>query len=171
MRCFFANLPISDPFKRLQKKTVALCWGFQEEEEREKKIQSDYKVPMLRLLSLGSIKNGMEPYQLTSIPIENSFEKLTKSLDMKKYLQNEGVLDMFFWRFQISIQKIEWDRIPMDPDRSVSCDRDRAIRYSGFFRGPWTVGPVGDFLDLWFVFFWRCIFFEFCQRKTWDFLI
>jgi len=28
--------------------------------------------------------------------------------------------------------------------------RTRAVRYSGFFRGPWTVGPtVGDFLDPW----------------------
>ena len=27
--------------------------------------------------------------------------------------------------------------------------RDRAIRYSGFFRGPWNMGPtVGDFLDI-----------------------
>ena len=27
----------------------------------------------------------------------------------------------------------------------------RAVRYSGFFRGPWTVGPVGDFLDCFLV--------------------
>ena len=42
------------------------------------------------------------------------------------------------------LSKIEWDRIPTDPEK-VSCDR--AIRYSGFF-GVRSVGPVGDFLDI-----------------------
>ena len=39
--------------------------------------------------------------------------------------------------------KVEWDRIPTDPLR-VRCDR--AIRYSGFFRGP-PSGSSWDFLD------------------------
>ena len=42
--------------------------------------------------------------------------------------------------------KIDWDRIPTDP--SVSCDR--VIRYSGL--GVRSVGPVGDFLGIFFIF-------------------
>ena len=29
----------------------------------------------------------------------------------------------------------------------LSVSHDRAIRYSGFFEGPFRNGPVGDFLD------------------------
>ena len=46
------------------------------------------------------------------------------------------------WKGDVS--KIQGDRIPTDPVQQVN----RAIRYSVFFfRGPWTVGPVGDFLE------------------------
>ena len=40
--------------------------------------------------------------------------------------------------------KIEWDQIPTDPGPSKLRSSYEILR---FFRGPWTVGPVGDFLD------------------------
>ena len=52
--------------------------------------------------------------------------------------------------FQVKLlfpSKIQWDRIPMDPE-TVSCDR--AVRCSGFFgvRETW-VNRGSDFLECW----------------------
>ena len=44
--------------------------------------------------------------------------------------------------------------------------RDRAMRYSGFFRGPWTVGPVGDFLE----FVYSFLYYDAIRKKLWEHL-
>ena len=39
--------------------------------------------------------------------------------------------------------KVEWDRIPTDPEMEVAIELlDTQVK-----RGPWNVGPVGDFLE------------------------
>ena len=45
----------------------------------------------------------------------------------------------------------EWDPIPTNLTKIYQVSRVRDIKYSGFFRGPETVGPVGDFLDIYFL--------------------
>ena len=50
--------------------------------------------------------------------------------------------------------------LPTDPKFA------RAMRYSGFFRGPWNVGPVGDFLDYYIAFFFGGA--EFCDNDQWN---
>ena len=50
----------------------------------------------------------------------------------------------------------------------------RAIRYSGFFWGSWTVRPVGDFLDIQYGLGWRVTevhrFYISLLNGPWDFL-
>jgi len=45
-------------------------------------------------------------------------------------------------QFEDCPSKIEWDRIPTDPEKKVT----RAIKYPGL--GVRSVGPVGDFLAI-----------------------
>ena len=61
-----------------------------------------------------------------------------------------------FPRFCLHPSKIEWNQIPTEPVQQVA---RLAVRYSGFFRGPWNLGPfVGDFLD--------CVFVVGCNLLT-----
>ena len=87
--------------------------------------------------------------QLTQ-PVANLYSLKTNMSPKNQWLENVFPIEMELFRGHASFRgcnpsKIKWDLNPTDPVEQVTIELWSILR---FFRGPWTVGPVGDVLDL-----------------------
>ena len=93
-------------------------------------------------------------WSLEKIPCYTKCFLKNMILGTNKYTYSKKKWTMAFWSSLFVISIKNWmGTLPTDPKFA----RATRMRYSGFFWGPWNVGPVGDFLDYCIaIFFWWC---------------